>query len=455
MLKKTATQSLKTQTDKLKERLETKLAEAEELVKTTGMPGGIPNPPESVLENLIGECEDHTFWLNFRKAAPMLLCAAVEHNQDIKQVRDLSFMEELLKVRSMMGVMANKLGQGDANIDIIEYSMATQMLENKLSVLKALNTTVEGDSDEKMTFNIQGTKKAVQIDLVKMREAITFLDNSVEERQASAEDHMTKLEEIDLTDISEEDFITKAVELIGSIKKNENKTLQKDSFIKIFKYAGDFAKLRSKGIKAKAQEERAEHFGADHKKYLEALQRTVQEEEKAYEQSSNILFDKVCITSENFERSQQALMQDPSVQMELFNLGIKMEQPAGKAPAELDRQKVVDLVMQSNDFAFDLFKKEYVEVMTKDPMIMPVLISAIAHDWVFKNHQWTEEQFKSALFEHKIYEDPNVAQHMQKKQFELMMMAQQMNPMMGMGAPGGMPGMGGPPAGMQPPGMPF
>lgn len=53
--------------------------------------------------------------------------------------------------------------------------------------------------------------------------------------------------------------------------------------------------------------------------------------------------------------------------------------------------------------------------MTKDPMIMPVLISAIAHDWVFKNHKWTEDQFKAALFEHKIYEDPNVAQHMQKK----------------------------------------
>ena len=125
------------------------------------MPGGIPQPPESVLENLIQECEDHTFWLNFKKAAPMLFCAAIEHNTDIKQVRDLSFMEELLKVRSMMGVMAQKLGQGDANIDIIEYSMATQMLENKLSVLKALNTTVEGDNEDKLTFNVQGTKKAV------------------------------------------------------------------------------------------------------------------------------------------------------------------------------------------------------------------------------------------------------------------------------------------------------
>lgn len=130
--------------------------------------------------------------------------------------------------------------------------------------------------------------------------------------------------------------------------------------------------------------------------------------------------------------------------MELFNLGIKMEQPASKAPDELKKEKVVDLVMQSNDYAFNLFKEKYIDVMQKDPMIMPVLISAIAHDWVYKNHSWSEDQFKAALFEHKIYEDPNVAQHMQKKQFELMMMAQQMNPMMGMGGGMGMgPGMGG------------
>jgi len=41
-------------------------------------------------------------------------------------------MEELLKVQSMMQLMSKKLEQGEANVDIIEYSMATQMLENKL-----------------------------------------------------------------------------------------------------------------------------------------------------------------------------------------------------------------------------------------------------------------------------------------------------------------------------------
>lgn len=204
--------------------------------------------------------------------------------------------------------------------------MACQMLENKLSVLKALNTTVEGDSDDRMTFNIQGTNKAVQIDLVKLREAVTFLDTPVEERQASAEDHMTKIDEIDINSgITEEEFVEKAIGFIGEVKKNDNKTLHKDSFIKIFKYTGDFAKLRSKEIKNKAQDARCVHFGVDNKLYLEALQKTVQEEEKAYETSSQIIFDKLNISPENFERSQQQLMQDPSVQMELFNLGIKME----------------------------------------------------------------------------------------------------------------------------------
>ena len=60
---------------------------------------------------------------------------------------------------------------------------------------------------------------------------------------------MTKIEEIDIADISEEAFVEKALEKIGEVKKNDNKTLQKDTFIKIFKYTGDFAKLRSKGIK--------------------------------------------------------------------------------------------------------------------------------------------------------------------------------------------------------------
>ena len=267
---------------------------------------------------------------------------------------------------------------------------------------------------------------------------------------------MTKVTDIDLN-LSEDEFVAKAVELIGEVEKNanNNKVLSKDCFIKIFKYVGYFAKLRTTELKKSAQADRCTHFNVDHSKYLEALQKTIQDEERAYEKSSEILFEKLSISPEMFERSQHYLMQEPALQMELFNLGIKMEQPPGSAPSDLAKQTVVDLVKQSNDFAFDLFKKEYLRVMHTDPMIMPVLISAIAHDWVYKNHNWTEDQFKAALFEHKIYEEPSVAQHMQAKQFELMMIAQQQNPYMGMGMPGmgGMGGMGGPGPQMSMPGM--
>ena len=144
-------------------------------------------------------------------------------------------------------------------------------------------------------------------------------------------------------------------------------------------------------------------------------------------------------------------MNDPYVSMELYNMGISMEKPAGEAPASLDKARTITLVKESNTYAFDLFKKEYVGQMVGDPMLMPVLISSIAHDWVKVNHNIDEDDFKAALFCHKIYEDPEVSQHMQEKQQELMMMLMQQNPMGMMGGMGG-PGMGGP-AG--PGGMPF
>lgn len=90
-------------------------------------------------------------------------------------------------------------------------------------------------------------------------------------------------------------------------------------------------------------------------------------------------------------------------------------------------------------------------------MLMPVLISAIAHDWVKVNHGFAEDSFKAALFSHKIYENPEVSEHMQAKQQELMMLAMQQNPMGMMGGMGGMPGgdMGGPGGAAGMGGMPF
>ena len=63
---------------------------------------------------------------------------------------------------------------------------------------------------------------------------------------------MTKVEDIDLSNITDEGFVEAAIANIGEIVKNDKKLLVKDTFIKIFKYAGDYAKLRSKDIKAAA-----------------------------------------------------------------------------------------------------------------------------------------------------------------------------------------------------------
>lgn len=419
-------------------------------MKATNVPQYTAVPDHNILQNLLVEVEDSDFWQNFKKAAPILFCSAIEHDVSLKQARDMSFIEELLKTKSIMRLMKDKVEKGE-DVDVVEYALATKTLETKLKVLKALNIHVEsGEDANKITLNVAGSGKAIEIDLAKLRESITILDRQVVEKQASPEDIKPAVEHIDLEGITEEEFLAKAVEKIGTIQKTPQKTLTKDCFIKIFKYTGDFAKLKSRDAKAKAQEERCKVFGGDPTKYLDALKATVAEEEKAYETSSMEMFEKLCITPEFFERSQQELMMDPYVSMELFNMGISMEQPSSKAPEELTQEKTVSLVKESNSYAFDLFKKEYLDQMRYDPMIMPVLISAIAHDWVYKTHGFNEEQFKAALFAHKIYEDPEVAMHMQQKQMELLQLSGGFNPMMmgmppGMGGPGGM---GGGPGGM-------
>ena len=67
MLKKAGkvNQTLKEQTEKLSVKLTEQLVIASDLIKTTGMPVQTPNPPDSVLEHLQQECDDHPFWKNF------------------------------------------------------------------------------------------------------------------------------------------------------------------------------------------------------------------------------------------------------------------------------------------------------------------------------------------------------------------------------------------------------
>lgn len=150
-----------------------------------------------------------------------------------------------------------------------------------------MNINVEnGEDQNKITLNVHGSNKSIEVDLVKLREAITVQEKKVEEKEVIMTSSANEIENIDIDNISEEEYLKLAVEKILPIQKTPNKTLSKETFVKIFKYTGDFAKIKSRDIKVKAQERRAAEFGKDPKKYLEALKSTVQDEEQAYEKSS-------------------------------------------------------------------------------------------------------------------------------------------------------------------------
>jgi hypothetical protein len=73
-------------------------------------------------------------------------------------------------------------------------------------------------------------------------------------------------------------------------------------------------------------------------------------------------------------------------------------------------------VLESNDFAFEKFKSAFAYQFHHSPELIPLVISNVAYDWVYLQHGFTEDQFKAALYKYKIYENPKVSSHMQKKQ---------------------------------------
>jgi hypothetical protein len=194
-----------------------------------------------------------------------MFCVSIEGDEGLKQMRDMSFIEELLKTKSILQLLSDKLDTDAANIDIIEYSIATKMLEHKLAVLTALNVSVDGDGDEKASFNIFGTDKSIIIDKAKLREAITIQDKPVVEKMANQEENKQPELPVISTDLPEEEFLEKAIEAIGTLKKTSSKTLVKESFIKVFKYMGDYNKMKTRDLKKTSQGKRCEAFSGEPK----------------------------------------------------------------------------------------------------------------------------------------------------------------------------------------------
>lgn len=77
MQKKT---SFKGQVDRLQTRISAALENVNKLCETTPTPQYAAAPDPTILKNLLGECEDSDFWMNFRKAAPIMFCLSIEND---------------------------------------------------------------------------------------------------------------------------------------------------------------------------------------------------------------------------------------------------------------------------------------------------------------------------------------------------------------------------------------
>lgn len=64
--------------DKLVNRLAKDVDDVEKIFSATSIPAYAAMPAPNMLDNLLPECEDSAFWYNFKKAAPILFCTAIE-----------------------------------------------------------------------------------------------------------------------------------------------------------------------------------------------------------------------------------------------------------------------------------------------------------------------------------------------------------------------------------------
>lgn len=139
-------------------------------------------------KSLMNECEVSTFTKNFKDAAPHIFSLAIGGNEGLKTLRDQVYMEEVLKTRSILKFMKKKLEEGgEQSLDLVDFSCAIKMIQEKNSVLKALRLPEPETQEQFITIDIKGTPTRVKIDLAKLKDAIEFEEMTEEELRLISE----------------------------------------------------------------------------------------------------------------------------------------------------------------------------------------------------------------------------------------------------------------------------
>lgn len=444
LLNKMATEkgatALKEQYDKLLKRI----GALDEHLKslTFGTPYGALEavPDHDIFENLEEETSETAFWSNFKEVAPILLCYITDKDKAVSAARDHSVSTELLKSKSILEQLRARIEKPEGEkVDIYDFTLALKTLEEKVRILRALKNPSSDPTN--VSYRVKGSNFNMKVDVEKLREAITF--EPVPEGEEVKVD-TEKQAEFELEG-EEAEFLAKLVSE-KEIERTERGTLTKDSLVLVMKCISDLAKFKSKEIMQKAQDERMKSYKKDEDAYLRTVGETLEKEEQNYNFCSTAVLSKLKISPDTFMRSEAEIMSNPMVQMEMLQKGLENEAPSTEVPEELTREKTKILVKESNDAGFEYFKKKITIQRIGDPMMTPVIISCLSHDYILQNYEYPEEVFKAAMFKHKLFEDPEIAMHMQKKQMELFGIPPGFGGMPGggmPGMPGGMPGMGG------------
>ena len=113
-------------------------------------------------------------------------------------------------------------------------------------------------------------------------------------------------------------------------------------------------------------------------------------------------------------------MNDPLSSLEIFNMGITSEQVEVET-RKIEKNRFLQMVRDANDFSFGMYKKRFFKTLEKDPMMMPVIITAIGEDWIMMKHGMRRHEYKKLLHEHKIVETVEYQEQMAGRQREMMM----------------------------------
>lgn len=130
---------------------------------------------------------------------------AVEVSPEIAEIRDQCIMEEIAKAKMSIEGMCKNLSEAKPEeVDIVEATKALRLLEERISVLTYIKNPPFKEGDQtKLVFPVKGSVRTMQIDIDKLKSAVTI---QTEEEAEEEEKKENQYKEVDASN-EENEFL--------------------------------------------------------------------------------------------------------------------------------------------------------------------------------------------------------------------------------------------------------